>query len=517
MYRKRSSREKKDTVSSHRSRLLQAKLLAIILLTVGIFTAIFLLYSIKETRRVVREQSDAYGTSLVRGIASACSEALHENNFEALKKVIEMIAKSYGNINAIEIYVADMLVTKYSSIDPNSTGNFAKMVSERGTVYQAPVRMSIQEHDIELGFVRVILSRDKFYNLYIQQIHSSLYSAIILLLEISVLLYVLLNGLIVRPISVIEEGAKIIGAGNLEHHIVVKNNDEIGMLADAFNIMTRKLKTSKEKIELWNRTLEEKVQERTAELELANSKLHAAQYQLMQSSKMAAIGLIGASVAHELNNPLGGIIGYVQFMMNKIRQPAYDYNDFKACEKYLGYLEKESMRCKDIVSDLLSYSRKEKPEFEPVNIKEILQMSLAIMEYQLTSRAIKTIVTASEAESITVNGSANRIEQIFINLIANASQAMPQGGELRISVRAEQHKGQDMVILGFADTGSGIPKENIDKIFKSFFSMREHEGNIGLGLSISNQIVKEHNGKIEVTSDIGVGTTFTVFLPLCRY
>ncbi len=492
---------------------LNTKLIAIILLTIGFYTSIFILYGMKETRNTLQEQSDNYGYSLAKGIATSCSHALYTGDYIALQRVIETIGTSYAQISAIEVYVAHVLVAKYSSIDSVKTLKPEKKISEKGTDYTSPINMIVSNQEINLGSVRVVLLPGRFYNLFVKQMYSSFLSGLILLIVISVLLYLLLSQLIVKPITIIEEGTKIIGKGDLNYKISVGSHDEIGRLADAFNVMTHKLKISKDEIEQWNQTLESKVKERTIELEEANKRLQETQYQLVQSGKMAAIGMIGAGVAHELNNPLGGVLGYVQLMLSKFKKPEFEQEDIKTCEKYLNYVEKESQRCKGIVDNLLNFSRRSKKSFEKINIKDVVVTTISIMEYQI-KRWKMNLQTHFTDEPIMIMGSADKLQQVFINFIANAHHAMPEGGDLHVTIKTREEEGSKMVDVAISDTGCGIDKENLDKIFESFFSTKENMNNLGLGLSISNQIVKEHKGRIEVVSEVNKGTTFTVILPL---
>lgn len=490
---------------------LQIRLIVPIIITVSIFTSIFILFGMKTTRTALEDQSHVYGTSLAEGIAKSCSHAIEKGDNIQLSSIIKSIGESYTQIVGIDVRVADILVARYSTID--DTGAPVNKVLPKGDEFISPVTVSVEGETVALGEVRVILSGNQFYDLFVQQIHTSLFAGIILLIEITVILYLWLNQLIVTPIRRFEEGTEIIGNGNLEHTIDLNRNDEIGHLAEAFNVMTTKVRESQEEIRRWNETLEKKVHERTIELEEANKQIQETQYQLVQSGKMAAIGMIGAGVAHELNNPLGGILGYAQLMISKLKKKECGVEELQAYEKYCGYIEKETQRCKGIVDNLLSFSRKSKTVFEDVNVNEVIEATVSIMAHQLRKWRIETHINYA-SEPIIVSGNADKLEQVFINFIANSHHAMPEGGKITITVNQVKRKGIEYADLLFADTGCGIAKENLDKLFESFFSTKKEMTNLGLGLNISHQIVTEHKGTITVESELGKGATFIVSLPL---
>ena len=312
------------------------------------------------------------------------------------------------------------------------------------------------------------------------------------------------------------KGAKIIGSGDLGYKInMPRKKDEIGVLSKEFNEMTLKLKCSKDEIENWNKTLAAKVEERTDELKKINQELKQMQFQLVESGKMTAIGIVSTGIAHELNNPLGGVIGYVQLIRNKVQRKEFSQEDMAIYEKYILNVERESKRCKDIVSNMLSYAKKSNKSFCPVDVREALHATRSIMEYQIKSWGIDMSFTFPD-EPVIVFGNVGKLEQVFINLIANAHQAMPDGGRLEVTTKMKAENGgeKEEVLVTFSDTGCGIREEDIEKIFGTFFSVAKSEGGVGLGLAISRQIVEEHKGFIKVESEIGKGTDFIVALPL---
>jgi len=255
-----------------------------------------------------------------------------------------------------------------------------------------------------------------------------------------------------------------------------------------------------------------------AEEELRNTynQLKEAQVELIQSAKMAAVGQLGAGVAHELNNPLGGILGYAQFVLEKLKRPEFGTEDFKGCSKYLESIEHEAARCKGIVENLLKFSRRPisaKPEV--VDIAAAINETISIIGHQLKLKNIKLTLDIKPDLS-GVLGILNQLQQVFANLILNAQQAMSESGELKITaynILDEKTKTPTHVRIEFSDTGCGISEENLAHLFEPFFTTKQKEKGTGLGLAVSYQIIQDHKGTLEVTSQVGKGTTITITLP----
>jgi signal transduction histidine kinase/CheY-like chemotaxis protein len=250
-----------------------------------------------------------------------------------------------------------------------------------------------------------------------------------------------------------------------------------------------------EETKRWSEELERKVEERTQEL-------RAAQEQLLQSEKLASIGQLAAGVAHEINNPMGVILGFAQGILKTL--PEDD-----SLRKPLTTLEKESLRCKRIVQNLLDFARHSEPTPHLTNINELVDASCDLAEHQTSLQNVE-LVKGYDSALPSIRADPNQLEQVFINIMLNAYQAMPDGGTLHVTTRTV---GSELQVI-FADTGTGIPPENLQNIFDPFFTTKEVGEGTGLGLSVSYGIVKAHGGDIEVESQVGKGTTFVIKLPL---
>jgi two-component system, NtrC family, sensor kinase len=484
---------------------LEIKLLFSILLGFTIFIAIFSFHTLRRARLDMLKHSEAYGNTLTASICRILSEELYLKNRKNIAQIIERLVANEKHLKLLRVFTRDGEIITFP---PEGLG-----AEDQGILYKKKVFNGIGTKDeIEVGRLEVVYTINTFQEIYYLHVVTAFYAAIVFFLLFALLFYGLFRYFVLNPIKTLTAGTTIIASGNLLHTIIIDNSDEIGLLASSFNEMTFKLRTAKEKIQELNKTLENKVHERTRELMNANQNLKDTQYQLVESGKMAAVGLIGMSVAHELNNPLEGIIGYVQLIRLQFSEDEFETNKKEEVLKYLGYIDTSSTRCRHIVDNLLNYSRKTKKEFVPVDVHALIEATLELMEYQFTKWKLKILKHYCSFSPV-VMGNQDRLQQVFINLIANAHHAMPTGGELQIKTDAHTIHGTKNVLISFRDTGCGIEKEKLHTIFQSFITSEKGQKNIGLGLSICKQIIKDHRGIIRVESELSVGSTFTIILP----
>ncbi|HEY5600071.1 MAG TPA: ATP-binding protein, partial [Candidatus Manganitrophaceae bacterium] len=218
--------------------------------------------------------------------------------------------------------------------------------------------------------------------------------------------------------------------------------------------------------------------------------------------KMAAFGQLGAGIAHEVKNPLAGILGYAQLALRKVDKESPLF-------KQLEIIEKETKRCKGIIENLMKFARQEKTEFAPTDINQVVEDAVAIVDHQLTINRVK-IEKILYPDLPKIKGNGNQLQQVLMNLMINAQQAMPEGGQVKVSTARVNGQAE----LRVADNGPGIPEEIRQKIFEPFFTTKPVGKGTGLGLSVSYGIVKDHGGQIGVESEVGKGTTFILTLPL---
>lgn len=319
------------------------------------------------------------------------------------------------------------------------------------------------------------------------------------IISVVVLLIILffITSTIIDPLRGMVFATNKIAQGDLNHKVEIKYRDEIGKLARSFNQMTENLKKANEKLIQWGKTLEKRVEERTKEL-------REIQDFLIQSEKLASLGKMAAGVAHEINNPLTSILINTHLMLEKVEEKHAFYEN-------LSLIADETSRCTNIVKGLLEFSRQELPQKAFSDINDIINRTLNLLKNQVSFYNI-SIIKELGLNLPQIELDKNKIEQVFWNLMFNASEAMPDGGKLTIISKFSQNKKYIEVI--FMDTGVGIPKENINKLYDPFFTTKS--SGTGLGLAVSYGIIKQHLGKIEVESEQGKGSTFTVSLPLSK-
>jgi len=236
----------------------------------------------------------------------------------------------------------------------------------------------------------------------------------------------------------------------------------------------------------------------------------ADQARLLHQDKMMSLGRLAASVVHEINNPLAGILNYVRLMIKILSRGAPNPEQIEKFRKYLGVVESETDRCSRIVSNLLAFSRKSKMEFAEVNVNELLERSLMLSQHKMALQNIQA-KTELDSKNPVIQGDFNQLQQAVINLLFNAIDAMPEGGTLVLG--SAFNSKMKVVEIRVSDTGCGISKENLPHIFEPFFTTKTEGKGLGLGLSTVFGIVDRHKGTIEVKSEVGQGTTFTLKLP----
>ncbi|MFZ5570200.1 MAG: ATP-binding protein [Thermodesulfobacteriota bacterium] len=254
------------------------------------------------------------------------------------------------------------------------------------------------------------------------------------------------------------------------------------------------------------RRLEEMVEERTSQLRETHAKL-------LHQDKMASLGKLSASVVHEINNPIAGILNLIVLMKRMITEGALEKADIDRFNQYLILMETETRRTSRIVSNLLAFSRQSKMERKQVDINQLIEKTLFLNSNLLKIDGAK-IVTSLDPGLPEVLGSEDQLLQVFMNVISNAAEAIETagGGVLTISTTTDRREGA--VIAEFTDTGIGIPRENLPNIFEPFFTTKKKGKGVGLGLSVAYGIIEEHDGTISVDSEAGRGTTFLIQLPL---
>ena len=301
------------------------------------------------------------------------------------------------------------------------------------------------------------------------------------------------------------EGTRQIAEGNLNTRLDVRGRHELAQLGESFNRMAADLAAARSELTQWSQTLEQKVNDKTEQL-------GRVQRQVVHMDKMASLGTLSATVAHELNNPLSGMLVYARLVRRELRQQPLAAQTREELTRYLSLIEMECTRCGGIVQNLLLFARHTGAAMALMDLNEVVERSLMLVRHHIEIRGIELHSEPLEGDSRIV-ADAGQIQQALVALLVNAVEAMTGGdgqqGQLSVRLRGTDRD----VEIDIQDSGGGIPSEALAHIFEPFFSTKEKETGVGLGLSVVYGIVQRHGGQIDVESQVGHGTTFHLRLP----
>jgi two-component system NtrC family sensor kinase len=514
-----------------------ARLLAPLLFTIVVVFSIYAFLSFRAISQEWNESVYSYARKFGELVKRATNHGMLVNRSEDVQYVVQLVASSPG-IEALNIYNKQGIVA--FSHDPAKVGQKVDLQAEacvvchdktaplkavntekRTRVYRnsagrrvfgviEPIENEpscarsgchapVAEQSI-LGIMDVQMSLEPLDLALADARKRSLWLTIAVMLMVSAGTIAFVYRIVRRPVMKLVEGTQRIAQGDLDTRIDVTSRDELGVLASAFNGMTQDLHKAREEANQWSQRLEQKVVEKTAEL-------GRIQRQVLLMEKMASLGKLAATVAHELNNPLGGILNYAKLVERVVRDETLDEAGKREVQRYLAAIQQESRRSGDIVRNLLLFARPSQASFAPVHLSQIIERSLLLIQHRMTMASIACEYQAEQDDLLTCD--PDQIQQVLVALLMNAIEAMEDGGTLRLAVTPTA----STIELSLADTGVGIPEDAIGHIFEPFFSTKDKESGVGLGLAVVYGIVQGHHGTIDVTSQPGKGTTFTVHLP----
>jgi len=346
-----------------------------------------------------------------------------------------------------------------------------------------------------LGVLDIVVTTENVMAQITRYRNNVLVELVFLLIALLLCLNLLTGKLITQPVNTLLDHTRALSRGEWPF-IENTTNDEFGELAESFNEMTSSLKKAGEDREKWAATLETKVEERTQQIREMQSVI-------IRSEKLASLGELAAGIAHELNNPLTGIVLHASIIEDNPELPPHLKED-------LHTITGEADRCARIVKNLLDFSRKTEPTKAMNNINDTIDRALSLVENLAPFQNIQIVKEYSDnLPDLLLD--PGQIEQVFVNMFVNASQAMEDGDSLILSTGLELRG--EAVHIRVQDTGQGISEKNIGRIFDPFFSTKGAKGT-GLGLSVSYGIIEGHGGTIEVRSEVGKGTVFTITIPV---
>jgi two-component system NtrC family sensor kinase len=472
-------------------------------------------------------------------IHRAAHDGMLRNDADGVRRIIENIAAQEG-VDSVRIYNKEgrvrvssrqneegSLVDKHSSEciachsgpEPKSgleradrirmlrAGDGGRALGIITPIYNEPACTACHVHPASqrvLGILDVRLSMaqaDAVLQASERQMQYGLFATGIAVLLLS---FVLLWALVLRPVARLRRAMERAGEGDLAVRVPVRSSDEMGGLARSWNDMTGDLQHAREDLQGLNRTLEQRVQEKTRELEHTH-------HQMVLVEKMASLGKLAAVVAHEINNPLAGIRTYARVLRRQFASGAAappTPEQAAETDRILQMVDGEAGRCGDIVRNLLAFSRQAGARLAEEDLSPVVERCRMLLKHQAEMLSV-TLETRVEPDLPKVVCDAAQVQQVILALAMNALEATPSDG--RVSIEASREG--DGVRLAVSDTGWGIPKDHLDRIFEPFFTTKEAGKGVGLGLAVVYGIVNSHHGRIDVESEPGRGTTFTVRLP----
>lgn len=509
-------------------RSLRSKIILSVIIVVVVIEGIFLYLNIRSLSRQILDKTEEEAFNLSETIRLSIRNAMIKDRRDEYQRIIDDVAQRKG-IAEVRIFNKQGEITVSSDrskvgtvVDKKAEACFgchqegeAKVLlpsdsktriyhTERGSLLGLinPIYNETSCYPCHpkttnvLGVLDTTISLEDFEKEKAKIYNRMMISGMVSVIVLSLLLSLLLTRMVNRPINRLLAATKTAAHGNLNQTVSIGSRDELGELSESFNYMISELKRSRDAIEEWTQTLEHRVEERTRELQQV-------QDQLIRAGKMAALGELAAGVAHEINNPLTGVLTFSSLILKKV-------DESHPWKKDLENIVQQTTRCRNIVRGLLDFARQRKPDKKEWDIHTLIDRTVTLVENQARFQNIK-IVKEFEREIPNLYVDGDQIQQVFMNIIINAADAMAgKGGTLTIRTDLKDGRAE----ISFIDTGCGMSKEHLSKLFAPFFTTKEIGKGTGLGLAISYGIIQSHNGEIEVESEVGKGSTFRIKLPI---
>ncbi len=364
--------------------------------------------------------------------------------------------------------------------------------------YTALCHSHVKDQEI-LGFVEADLSLAVLDEALLKQGLALSAYVVIFVLAVSTFLGIIIYKIVSKPVQVLVQGMDKVARGDLNHSVPIKSIDEMGVLAKTFNSMINDLKAARAQREKWTQMLEKEIEKKTEEIQKTHNNL-------IQTEKLASLGRMAAGVAHEINNPLTGVVTFAHLLKKRFPADSSEADD-------LNVIIEQSERCSKIIKNLLTFARATPSEKGKVSINDLLNRTVFMVKNQEKFHHIKFNINLEDSHLV-IYGDASQFQQIFLNMFINAADAMNGRGNITVATRKVQEDDKYFVEVEFTDEGCGISEKDMPKLFEPFFTTKPVGKGTGLGLSVSHGIVKHLGGHIKVKSTYGKGTSFFVRLPL---
>lgn len=350
-----------------------------------------------------------------------------------------------------------------------------------------------------LGFIEADTSLALLDEAMLKQKLAAAAYVVVFLLMLSVSIVVILWKIVSKPVGELSYGIKKAATGDLDYSVPVKSRDEIGLLAASLNSMIKDLKAARDQKNTWRQTLEAEVSKKTEEIE----KTHC---DFLQTEKLASLGRMASGIANELNSPLKEVLDSAHSIKKRLPSGSPEAEDVEV-------IIEQTTRAEKIISNFHDFTNAKPSEKGDVDICGLLNRTVFIIKNQKKFRNIKINILTEETPLI-ICGDPSQFQQVFLNMLINAADAMNETGEITVETQTIKEDAKSYVEINFTDTGPGIKAEDMPRLFEPFFTTKSTGENTGLGLSVSHGIVKHLGGHIKVRSDVGKGATFSVRLPL---
>jgi two-component system NtrC family sensor kinase len=523
---------------------LARKLIIFLTIIVALVSGISGYISVKTQERQLLDAMVTGADQLSRGISSATWHAMLADNRQAAYDIMQTIALKQG-IDKIRIFNKEgriMYSTRpeenLQQVDKRAEACFVCHASDQPLVRVDVPSRSRVFRDAEHGNERKLAIITPIYNepscsqaechahpasvnvvgvldvaLDLQPIDDEVAAMTrqtvivtgIQILLIAIFIVFFTRYVVARPIRKLIAGTKAVAEMKLERPIDINSSEEIDELAHSFNVMRERLKVAVDELNDLNQSLETKVDERTQQLKTAHQKL-------LQTDRLASLGQLSASVAHEINNPVSGVLNLSMLMQRLLTDQGIPAERLPEFKKYLAQVVNETSRVGRIVSDLLAFSRRQKPQRTKANINTIIQSTLNLLAHKLKLGNVNTELRL-DPKLPDVDCDPSQIQQVIINLVMNGAEATQKhGGGMVTVTTGVDRSGQ--VFIDVSDDGEGISEANRAKLFTPFFTTKDEGKGVGLGLAVVYGIVDAHGGEIDVQSNVGRGSTFRVTLPI---
>ncbi len=430
------------------------------------------------------------------------------NRDSALVSRINALVFGGNGAGTVSIFMNDVRIAGWNGIGTRTSVDILRSVLSKGERYYGrdymqgnwrltacmPIRNNTKRI---VGILYVGAPENPFLDIRTSMMLTFLFVAGGGVLVVLALTYFITRSMI-HPLEEMVEASNRIAAGDLDHSVNVTSRDEIGILANSFNKMLASIKTMKLELEEWGRTLEEKVNKRTEELV-------AVRTQMAQSEKLASIGRLAAGVAHEINNPLAGILTFSMLALE-------DCDEDHPLKQSLEVIVKQTLRCRDTVKGLLDFARQSSATPSITEVNSVVDKTLLLIENQAIFQNIKT-VRKFDSELPNVLIDAGQLQQVVMNIVLNAVDAMEESGVLTIRTCKDPDKRD--ILIKISDTGKGVPENVLPLIFEPFFTTKKVGKGTGLGLAIAHGIITRAGGKVEIENS-PKGATFILRLPIAQ-